>query len=135
MSRIEQRHASFCDDDSVMRRIEELARTREIADAAIGTGLVGMRMPQARPETGPRAEPLSGRCIDRLEEHPLHLRKLRSNRRLACGYRLDEVAADQCRIHSRLYGNEEVVAVLHRHELPKFDDPGLRLEELADAAT
>ena len=24
MSRIEQRHASFCDDDSVMRRIEEL---------------------------------------------------------------------------------------------------------------
>jgi hypothetical protein len=27
MSRIEQRHASFCDDGSVMRRIEELVDT------------------------------------------------------------------------------------------------------------
>ena len=92
-------------------------------------------MPQARPETDPRAEPFSGRCIDRLEEHPLHLTKLRTSRRLAFGDGLGEVAAGQCRIHSRLYGNEEVLAVLHRHELPKFDDRGLRLEELADGAT
>src|SRR5437762_3069511 len=92
-------------------------------------------MPQTRSKTGPRAGSLPGRCIDRLEEYPPNLRKLRSRRRLALSYGLDEVAAGQCRIHSRLYGKEEVLAVLHRHELPKLDDPGLRLDELADRAT